>query len=121
MFDEKYIPENLNDQYAPDDLLLDTWQAANMTGLSTAWYAQKRRAGDGPAFIYLSPTCVRYRLGELRRWFAGRSFLSVREAEAAGMKICGGPGRGRRNTPQRVLDQWAAAEKAEAAASAAES
>jgi predicted DNA-binding transcriptional regulator AlpA len=60
-------------QCGDDDELLDTRQLANLLHVSTAWVEIARHEGNGPPFVRLTPRCVRYRRGEVRRWLIERS------------------------------------------------
>jgi predicted DNA-binding transcriptional regulator AlpA len=69
---------------APDHLrLLDTEAAGELLGLSKRAMEERRRRGDGPPYVRLSATCVRYRMADLVTWLEERTFSSTSE-EAAG-------------------------------------
>jgi predicted DNA-binding transcriptional regulator AlpA len=65
------------------DQFLTTEQAAQVYGLTARALVERRRRGDGPPFVRLSPTCVRYRLSDLERYAEERTFMSTTEAAAS--------------------------------------
>ena len=115
----RILPQEINDPRAPDDLLLTPQEVCGLLAVSKPWLEKARTRGDGPACVYLSPSLIRYRLGSLRQYVEQRQYTSVAEAEAAGVAVMGGPGRGHVgvSTP-RVLARRAAAEAAASAAQA---
>lgn len=64
-----------------DNQLLTTPAAADLLGVSASYLNQSRLRGDGPAFVKISPTCVRYRRGDLDAWVAARTVRSTAEAD----------------------------------------
>lgn len=64
-----------------DNQLLTTPAAADLLGVSASYLNQSRLRGDGPAFVKISPTCVRYRRGDLDDWVAARTVRSTAEAD----------------------------------------
>jgi predicted DNA-binding transcriptional regulator AlpA len=64
------------------DRLLTEKEAAQITGLSVAWFQRKRWEGGGPPFIKLDHA-VRYRQADLFAWLDERSgFKSTSEYAA---------------------------------------
>lgn len=62
------------------DEFLTAKQVAELLEVSQSWLEHRRRRGDGPPFIRLSPTKgVRYPAREFERWLAKRE---VRRAVA---------------------------------------
>lgn len=49
--------------------LIDELGAAEVTGMSVAWFQRKRWSGGGPPFRKIGAS-VRYQVGELLQWFA---------------------------------------------------
>ena len=64
-----------------ENQLLSTPDAAKLLGLSASYLNQSRLRGDGPAYVKISPTCVRYRRADLDTWVAGRTVRSTAEAD----------------------------------------
>lgn len=62
----------------PDDLLT-TKQVCEWLGVSQQWAEIHRTTGDGPAFIRVSPTRIRYRRQCVLDWLAGRTYASTAE------------------------------------------
>jgi len=52
------------------ELLLKELQAAEKLILSPRTLAQWRFLGKGPAFIRISPRCIRYRSADVENWIA---------------------------------------------------
>lgn len=65
---------------------LTTEQAADLFGLSTRALEARRARGDGPPFVRLSQTCVRYRLSDLEKYAEERTFRSTAEEATAGAR-----------------------------------
>jgi predicted DNA-binding transcriptional regulator AlpA len=64
----------------PDELrFLDTGATARMLQLSQRALEERRRRGDGPPYVRLSQTCVRYRLADIIEWADERTFRSTSE------------------------------------------
>ena len=63
------------------DTYLTTEQAGEYFGLTDRAMAERRRRGDGPPFVRLSATCVRYRLSDLEQYAAERTFSSNAEVD----------------------------------------
>jgi predicted DNA-binding transcriptional regulator AlpA len=63
-----------------NDAMLATPEAAKLLGVSPSYLNQSRLRGDGPAFVKISPTCVRYRRTDLESWVASRTVRSTAEA-----------------------------------------
>jgi hypothetical protein len=61
---------------------LTTEQAAGYFGLTARALEERRRRGDGPPFVRLSATCVRYRVSDLEGYAQERTFMSTAEAAA---------------------------------------
>lgn len=61
--------------------LLTTPDAAKLLGVSASYLNQSRLRGDGPAYVKISPTCVRYRRADLDAWVASRTVRSTAEAD----------------------------------------
>lgn len=55
----------------PDDAMLNSAEASAFLGLSRAGL-DKLRARREITFVKVSGTCVRYRVGDLRRWIESR-------------------------------------------------
>ena len=51
---------------------LPTKKTADLMGVSEAFLAKQRRAGEGPAYIKLSPTLIRYRPEDILSWLESR-------------------------------------------------
>lgn len=64
-----------------ENQLLTTPDAARLLGVSASYLNQSRLRGDGPAYVKISPTCVRYRRGDLDAWVASRTVRSTAEAD----------------------------------------
>lgn len=52
--------------------LLDKHQTCALLGVKPPTLEAWRRKGTGPAYIRISPTCVRYRRGDLLDWIRAR-------------------------------------------------
>jgi hypothetical protein len=61
------------------DEYLTTEQAGDYYGLSVRAMEARRSRGDGPPYVRLSRTCVRYRRSDLERYAKERTFLSTAE------------------------------------------
>ena len=75
-------------RYEPEEAplrLLDTAAAAELLGLTPRALEERRRRGDGPPYIRLGRTCVRYRLSDLEEWLSERTYSSTAEEAAAGV------------------------------------
>ena len=55
------------------DALLTTEQVAEMLGMSTDAVRMKRYRGDGPAFIRLGHSSIRYRASAVDAWLDTRT------------------------------------------------
>ena len=66
----------------PDDLL-STRETADWLGLSTQWLEIGRSYGYGPAFVRVSPRCLRYRRGDVLKWLTERTHACTREYSAS--------------------------------------
>ncbi len=64
-----------------ENQLLSTPDAAKLLGVSASYLNQSRLRGDGPAYVKISPTCVRYRRADLDAWVASRTVRSTAEAD----------------------------------------
>ena len=62
-----------------DDYLASPGEAALFLDSSTSTLAKFRGRGGGPPFIRLSPRKIAYRVGDLKKWVAGRQFNSTSE------------------------------------------
>lgn len=61
---------------APDDALLTRRQATMVLNMSSERFLEDAaRKGTGPCMVRISKSCVRYKLGDLRRWIASRTVL----------------------------------------------
>jgi len=49
--------------------LLSTEDAADLTGLSSEWFYQARKRGEGPPYLRVTSRIVRYDRDELLGWF----------------------------------------------------
>ena len=58
---------------------LDTPATAKMLELTPRALEERRRRGDGPPYVRLSRTCVRYRLSDILEWADERTFRSTSE------------------------------------------
>src|SRR5207237_1527935 len=63
----------------PDDTLLSTADLACWLGVPIQFLAIGRSRGYGPAFIRLSPTALRYRAPDVRRWLTERTHQRTAE------------------------------------------
>jgi predicted DNA-binding transcriptional regulator AlpA len=54
------------------DDLLTTREVADLLGMSTQWVEIARHKGIGPAFVRITPRCVRYRRSDLKAWLNER-------------------------------------------------
>jgi predicted DNA-binding transcriptional regulator AlpA len=52
--------------------LLDTRQVADLLGMSVAWVEIARHKGSGPAYVRVTPRCVRYRRSDVKAWLNER-------------------------------------------------
>jgi predicted DNA-binding transcriptional regulator AlpA len=59
-------------QCGDDDELLDTRQVADLLGMSVAWVEIARHKGSGPAYVRVTPRCVRYRRSDVKAWLNER-------------------------------------------------
>jgi predicted DNA-binding transcriptional regulator AlpA len=64
------------------DDLLSTAALAIMLGVSPMWLEIGRSKGYGPAFVRISPRCVRYRRGDVIDWLKARTHASTAEYAA---------------------------------------
>ena len=65
----EHTPRQIEVQTAKNSpVMVSTKQASELTGLSTAWFTQKRVARGGPPFIKAGGS-VRYRVSDLHEWF----------------------------------------------------
>lgn len=62
-----------------DDELLNTMQTALWLVVSPQWLEIGRTRGWGPNFLKLSPRRVRYRVGDVKKWLAERSYRHTGE------------------------------------------
>src|SRR5438046_1711739 len=69
-----------------DDELRSTVKTALWLGVSAEWLEIGRSRGWGPPFIKLSPRRVRYRVGDVKKWLADRSFRHTGEYSRAAMR-----------------------------------
>ena len=63
--------------------LLKTEAAGKILGLTVRAMEERRRRGDGPPFIRLGMTSVRYDIALLEEWIAERTYSSTAEADAS--------------------------------------
>ena len=56
----------------PLDPLLTPTEAADFVKLTPRFLAVRRSTGDGPKFVKISPTCVRYLQSDLLAWVEAR-------------------------------------------------
>ena len=63
---------------------LTTKQAAHRLNLSPRFLEERRRRGNGPEYVRISATCVRYSPEALREWAANRTFRSLADEAAHG-------------------------------------
>lgn len=66
-------------QQDPTLQLLPTQEAAGLLGLTARAMEERRRRGDGPPYIRVGHTTVRYRLSDLLQWLEDRTFCSTSE------------------------------------------
>lgn len=70
-----FTPEEINELLKlDDDALVDTREAAAVIGLrhtSLNWF-RSNAPERGPKFRRIGPTAIRYRMGDLRAFVAGR-------------------------------------------------
>ena len=64
---------DLIDEGGDDDDLLDTPTTSVWLGVSSQWLEIGRSKGYGPPYVRLSPSRVRYRRGDVRRWLRERT------------------------------------------------
>ena len=62
--------------YVTEDLLKPKEAAARL-GLTVRFLEARRYRGDGPAFVRISPRCVRYRDSDLQEWIEARVRMST--------------------------------------------
>lgn len=62
--------------YDGQDAYLTEKQAAELTGLSCAWFQRARWSGDGPQFVRVN-RAVRYRRSVLTEWMDSRTKSST--------------------------------------------
>ena len=62
--------------------LLNTEAAGKILGLTVRAMEERRRRGDGPPFVRLGATSVRYSVLVLERWIAKRTYPSTAEESA---------------------------------------
>lgn len=61
--------------------LVSEKEAAELLGISTSWFRQKRTKGDGPPYVKMG-SLVRYRISELEEWCRVNSFAHTSEWSA---------------------------------------
>jgi predicted DNA-binding transcriptional regulator AlpA len=61
------------------DDLLDTRAVADWLDVSVQWLEIGRGKDYGPAFVRISPRCVRYRRGDVLAWLKERTHASTAE------------------------------------------
>lgn len=57
---------------SPPKLLLDEREAAALLGFTTRFLQNRRLRGDGPKFVRVSGSAIRYRLSDLHEWIEAR-------------------------------------------------
>ena len=62
--------------------LLKTEEAGKILRLTVRAMEERRRRGDGPPFVRLGATSVRYDVALLERWIADRTYSSTSEETA---------------------------------------
>lgn len=60
-----------------DDQLLSTKQLAALLGVSEQWVEIARHKNEGPQWTALGPRCIRYQMGEVRKWLAARAKMRM--------------------------------------------
>lgn len=70
-----YTPSPYADVLKPDDELLSTRQAAELLGLSVAWFEKKRWERKGPPYIRRGRV-VRYVKRQLLEWWAANLIVA---------------------------------------------
>jgi len=55
-----------------DEVLLDKYRTCALLGIKPKTLESWRRAASGPAYIRISPTCVRYRRRDVLEWIEAR-------------------------------------------------
>lgn len=75
----KRTAERSND--LPPSMYVTEKEAAQITGLSTAWFSRARWAGNGPPYVKLGGTHgrVQYNREELLKWFEAHKVRSTSE------------------------------------------
>ena len=63
--------------------LLKTEAAGKILGLTVRAMEERRRRGDGPPFVRLGATSVRYSILSLEEWIAKRTYSSTAEEAAS--------------------------------------
>ena len=85
---------DLIDEGGDDDDLLDTPTTSVWLGVSSQWLEIGRSKGYGPPYVRLSPSRVRYRRGDVRRWLRERTIDHQRPR--GGVEPCRAEDPGRR-------------------------
>ncbi|MEE1295688.1 MAG: helix-turn-helix domain-containing protein [Bifidobacterium sp.] len=57
---------------SPSERMLTAREVARMLHVSERTVSNWRYRSEGPDFVRISKTCVRYRLSDVRRWMAER-------------------------------------------------
>ena len=66
----------------PSLRLFTTEQTGEILTLTPRALEERRRRGDGPPYVRVGRTCVRYRAFDLERWIDERTFTSTAEEAA---------------------------------------
>jgi predicted DNA-binding transcriptional regulator AlpA len=64
---------NVTSGHIPDDMILTDLELSRLGFGHRVTLTRKRKSGDGPPFIKLSPHRVGYRMGDVRAWLASRT------------------------------------------------
>jgi hypothetical protein len=71
--------DRLQAEGGSDDEMLSTADVASWLGISIQFLEIGRSRGFGPPFKKLSPRCIRYQRGDVRKWLRARTHASTAE------------------------------------------